>query len=329
MKKTILLSALSAMAVSTSALAQGVNPATAEIRSEDAHRFAAVFEAANGTPTAEQLQTGYLDSAGRGVEIFTPGRIQNADHLAATVAVNVEAYRRAIEVCLPIAEAMNGELREIYAGIHALLPEAELPEIHVVFGAGNSGGTAGAGAQVLGLEVICANAESEDEIRRTFRKFFAHETVHTFQSWPEADVLAADPLLAIALMEGTADFIAELVTGDVPGPEREAWARANEDQVWQHFAEDRATIRDGFTIGENGMQHDAAARAAADRWYWNYGRAPEGWPYEMAYWTGRMIAQGYYENAGDRDQALRDLIALEDPAAILAASGLEDRATLH
>jgi hypothetical protein len=42
-----------------------------------------------------------------------------------------------------------------------------------------------------------------------------------------------------------------------------------------------------------------------------------------------MIAQGYYENAGDRDQALRDLIALEDPAAILAASGLEDRATLH
>lgn len=328
MKSTLLLSAIAAMTASASSAAQGVDPASAEIRSEDAHRFVAVFEAATGAPTAEQLQTGYLDNAGRGVEVFTPYRIRNAENLAAAINANPQAWRRAIDVCLPIAESMTGELRDIYAGMQALLPGQDLPEIHIVFGAGSSGGTAGPGVQVLGLEVICAMNETEEEIRQTFRRFFAHETVHTFQSPPSGERVLNDPLLFMALIEGTADYIAERVTGETPEPARDAWARENADMVWQRFAADRVTIRDGFFETETNFDMTPEANAARRYWWANYGQAPDGWPYEMAYWVGHRIAEGYVANADDPGQAVRDLVALEDPAAILAASGLEDRATL-
>ncbi|CAK9068093.1 Protein YffB [Durusdinium trenchii] len=124
----------------------------------------------------------------------------------------------------------------------------------------------------------------------------------------------------MALLEGTADYNAERVTGETPEPARDAWARAHADLVWERFAADRVTIRDGFFETETNFDMTPEAHAARRYWWANYGQAPDGWPYELAYWVGHRIAEGYVANADDPDQALRDLIALDDPAAILAAS---------
>ncbi|MEE2566235.1 hypothetical protein [Hyphobacterium marinum] len=316
---------LAAASLSHPASAQGVDPETVELQTADAHRFVAVYEAANGLPSAEVLQAGYLDGAGRGVEIFTPYRIQNAENLAAVIAANTGAYRRAIDVCLPIGESMTPELRATYLRLAELLPGRDLPEIYLVFGAGNSGGTAGEGAQVLGLEVLCAQAGDEAEIRRVFQHFFAHETVHTLQDQPGG---LDDLLLAHSLHEGVADFIAFLTTGEIPTPEREAWARENEDTVWAAFARDRATVAAGTTLTENGPDLNEAANAARRNWVMNYQNAPEGWPHEAGYWIGRQIAQAYYDRAADKPAALASLLSISDPGAILEASGVADRATL-
>lgn len=66
--------------------ALGEDPLRAQLHSDDARRFAVVFEQAGGQPSAEQLQRGYLDGAGRGVAIFTPLRIVDAARLARAVA---------------------------------------------------------------------------------------------------------------------------------------------------------------------------------------------------------------------------------------------------
>ena len=124
------------------------------IQSGDAHRFVAVFEAADGAPTAEALQAGYLDDAGLGVEIFTPNRIVDAETLARRIARFPDTYRRGIDVCLPIAESMSAELQVIYDQLAMLYPGQALPEIYVVFGGNNSGGTAGPGAQGPGTSQI-------------------------------------------------------------------------------------------------------------------------------------------------------------------------------
>lgn len=292
-----------------------VDALTARIVTDDADRFAAVFHEAGGAPDADQLQAGYLDNAGRGVEVFLPDRIRDADNLARAVRESPAEYQRAIDVCLPIAKSAIDELRAVYLAFDGLLDDPALPEIHVVFGAGTSGGTAVPGIQVIGLEVICRIAKTEDEIRSTYRTFFAHETVHALQAFIDEDnALAADLLLLASLREGTADFIAWLVTGIVPNAERDSWARGREAAIWAQFERDRAIIDQLEGMGK------IIAPSPYKRWLGNASTPPEGWPSELGYWVGMQICRAYFDRAADKRQALVDLLELEDPAAILEAS---------
>lgn len=294
--------------------APGVDPLAITVELDDAERFAELFRTSAGAPTAETLQAQYLDPAGRGVEIFTPYRIRNAQHLAAVIARDPAPYRDAITRCLPLVRQTEPDLRAIYLGFRGLLPEMPLPRIAVVFGAGNSGGTAQSDMQVLGLEVLCRLAPEDAAFRRLMRHFYAHETVHTLQRIDEAR-FKEDPLLASALAEGTADYIARLVTGEMPDPERARWAEAKREFVLAEFARDIAAARDP-ALSET--QRNAVLR----RWVHNAGNPPEGWPSELGYWMGMTIAEGYVANAPDRAAAIRELLRLEDPRAVLARSGI-------
>jgi len=291
-----------------------VDPLAITVELADAERFAELFRTSAGAPTAEALQAQYLDPAGRGVEIFTPNRIRNAQHLAAVIARDPARYRDAIERCLPLVRQTEPDLRAIYLGFRGLLPELPLPRIAVVFGADNSGGTAEADMQVLGLEVLCRIAPDDTAFRRIMRHFYAHETVHTFQRIDNARI-EADPLLASALAEGTADSIARLVTGEEPDPERARWAEERAAFVWAEFGRDIAAARDPALT-------DAQRNAVMRRWVGNAGSPPEGWPSELGYWVGMKIAEGYVAKAPDRAVAIRALLRLEDPRAILAQSGI-------
>lgn len=292
----------------------GVDPLAAQIDARDAIRFARLMQD-GAVPTAAILQRDYLDGAGLGVSIFTPMRIVDAQHLARAVAAKPDNYRYAIRACLPQLPALNSDLRAIYLAYAGLLPERPLPDIKIVFGALSSGGTASAAAQVIGLEVTCAPGTTPAEFRTRMRGFFAHETVHTWQD-DETPLALADPLLSQALREGVADYLASVVTGEVPDLDRDAWARQREGWLWQEFQRDRLA-----------MQADKAALTSPmasprfRRWFANYGSAPAGWPYEAGYWVGMRIAEAYVAHAPDQRAAIRALIELRDPGAILRASG--------
>lgn len=318
MRTGLLLAGLAA-ALAGPAMADpgGVDPLAARVEAIDAKRFARLFEASGGKPDAAALQAGYLSGAGRGVDIFTPGRIENAANLAAAVAAEPERYGHAIRTCLPLVDDLAGEMRAIYLGFRGLMPDRPLPAVHVVFGAGNSGGTAASDAQVLGLEVLCGPGTTAEQFRATMREMFAHETVHSWQGEPSTAAMA-DPLLLFALMEGVPDLLATLVTGSVPTPTRDTWARPQEAALWAQFQADRATVRAG-TQPDGRMTPDA--RAARDRWFANYRKAPPGWPHEAGYWVGMRIAEAYLARAADKRAALDVLLKAEDPVAILAASG--------
>lgn len=284
------------------------DPQTATVHTEDADRFAALFERTGGAPTAQQLQREYLDRGSYGVHVFTDGRIENAANLARQIAERRAKYADAIRRCLPVVKRADGELRAIYLALHGLLPEQPLPQIYVVFGADNSGGTAGPGAQVLGLETLCGLAGNEDALRTVLRAFFAHETVHVFQKDQ-----TADPLLAETLKEGAADFIATLVTGRQIDPARAAWGAAHEAELWRQFEADLAAMQ--------GAPGSASARdraAAFHRWIGNYGSAPEGWPGEAGYWVGQRIWERWYAKQPDKRAAIRRMLTLERLDEVLA-----------
>lgn len=296
-------------------LGAGVDPLTADIDARDALRFANLMKD-GAVPTADLLQRGYLDGAGPGVKIFTPPpRIIDAQRLARAVAARPDTYRYAIRECLPQLPALRSDLRAIYLAFAGLLPERPLPAIDVVFGAHTSGGTASGDTQVIGLEVACPPGTTPEQFRTTMRGFFAHETVHT---WQDGDTPAklADLLLGQALTEGVADYLATLVTGAVPHLERDTWARPQEARLWQEFQRDREALR-----GSGDNVNKLIASPHFRRWFANCGAAPAGWPCEAGYWVGMRIAEAYVARAADKRAAMRELIELRDPAAILKASG--------
>ena len=242
--------------------------------------------------------------------------IENATTLAAYVAASPQKYRDAIDRCLLQVKQANGELQAIYARLHALYPDRALPQIYVVFGRGNSGGTAGPGAQVLGLEVLCETAPDAAALRRTLRRFFAHETVHTWQGEPAGD--DRNPLLEQVLIEGAADYIAALATGAAPDADRAAWALPRETLLWAAFQRDLAIMHTAYRTD---AMDSAASNDAAHRWIENYGAAPDGWPFELGYWIGMRMWERYVAASPDRDQALRDVLDWRDANAVSARAG--------
>jgi hypothetical protein len=293
------------------------DPLTVEIGADDARRFANLMKD-GAMPSAEVLQREYLDRAGAGVKIFTPQRIVDAKRLARMLAAKPDNYRYAIQECLPRLPALRSDLKAIYLAFAGLLPERPLPAIEVVFGALNSGGTASSDMQVIGLEVTCPPGTTPDQFRTTMRSFFAHETVHTWQGDASPQALA-DPLLSQALREGVADYLANVVTGEMPKPDRDTWARERELWLWEEFKRDRQFVRtDSDSLGKPG------ASPRFNRWFANCGSAPEGWPCEAGYWIGMRIAEAYVNRSPDKRAAIRKLIELEDPAAILKASGYQE-----
>lgn len=304
------------------ALLLGASPAfadvdalTAVVSLEDADRFVEIFEDAGGAPDAAALQSGYIDPGTYGLEVFTPGRIKNGETLAAAIAANPDAYRRAIDVCLPIARASSPELRAVYLALEGLLGDPDLPAIYALFGAGNSGGTAGPGAQVIGLEVICRSAKNEDEIRSLLRSFFAHETVHTLQTPEDQFAANVNPLSASVIQEGTADYVASLVTGRPLAPERALWAEPRAAEIWAAFEKDRRKMEK--LPPDKQFKKDSPIF----RWVANAGSAPEGWPDELGYWLGMEIAAAYVDGASDKRAAIKELISMTDPDQIIKKSG--------
>jgi Predicted Zn-dependent protease (DUF2268) len=309
---------IACVAMPANAANQRIDALTAKIDMSDAHRFAQLFKESDGKLTAEQLQKQYLDGSSRGVEIFTPYLIQNAENLAKAVAAEPERYRHAIDTCLPVAESLNSDLRAIYLAYQGLLPEKPLPAVYFVFGAGNSGGTAKPDAQVIGLEVMCGPGTSAEAFRNVMLGMFAHETAHSWQQTELQPAMNADPLLLATLREGIADYLALTVTGKVPGTERNAWAQTREAELWRQFNADRAIVK---ANRKGDWEYTEVGLKTIKRWVWNYQIAPEGWPHEVGYWVGMKICAAYVDRATDKRAAIRELIELKDPAAILAASG--------
>jgi hypothetical protein len=313
-KLVLPLAALWTSAVLAAGVGPGVDPLLADIGTRDALRFANLMKD-GAVPTAEVLQRDYLDGSGPGVKVFTPQRIVDAQNLARVIAAKPDVYRLAIRECLPQLPALRSDLRTIYLAFAGLLPERPLPAIEIVFGANNSGGTASSQAQVIGLEVACRLGSAPEQFRTTMRGFFAHETVHTWQgeATPQAK---ADPLLNQALREGVADYLATLVTGAIPHLDRDAWARPREAWLWTEFQRDRLAMQ-----ADSESVHNPMGSTRFRRWFANCHSGSGDWPCEAGYWVGMRIAEAYVAHAADKHAAIRELIELRDPAAILKASG--------
>ena len=124
----------------------------------------------------------------------------------------------------------------------------------------------------------------------------SHELIHFQQHYPN------QALLEHAFLEGSADFIGELISGMQINNDAYKYGIAHEAELWKEFSghfEDK-----GFGI-------------------WMYNRPPDGRPNDLGYFIGYRIAQAYYSKAADKQAAVRDIITARggDVRSILSLSG--------
>lgn len=275
------------------------------INVDDVYRFYEVYDAAAGRPTADQLQE-YIDAGSPGLHIFAEKRRITGARIAEAIATRPAIFsdaRRCMDVLPSVRRRLEAALQEL----GRLYPDARFPPVTIAVGRGMPVGIGypDTGVQI-GLEALCATNFLNPDVEDRFVHLIAHEFVHVQQS--PALVDDENPtVLEMSLAEGTAEFVSELISGDVS---------------YSHL---RAMVADREMDIETAFVADQDKTDLSD-WLYNIrdletGMTTDERPGDLGYWVGYRIAKAYYQHAADKHQALREMLVSTDAKAFLAASG--------
>jgi len=273
------------------------------ILTEDVSRFYRVYDAAGGHPNAEQLERDYLAPGSQGLHEFAKLRNVTGARIADTIAKNPALYEDARR-CLTILPGVKLRLTAAFDELARLYPQAKFAPVTLLVGRGRPTGITNPAGVSIGLEALCAADFMNPNLEDRFVHTIAHEYGHIQQP---ADVQALEPgapgvtLLRMSLIEGVAEFTAELISGDVGYYQHKFWTKGHEAQIEATFVadEDKTDVSAWLNNGPGTAEH----------------------PDDLGYWVGYRIVKSYYQHAADKRRALREIFEMRDPKAFVAKSG--------
>ncbi len=286
--------------VITPAIAAPINP---EIRITDVSLFYRVYDAAGGKPSGSILQRDYIGAGTDGVRQFVPGRIISGDELAKMIAAYPSVYQDA-RTCVDKANLPEVKLRTQAARtkLGKLLPDAKFPPVTILVGRNSAGGTTGLSGVIIGIELVCRSDWLQPALDDRLFHLITHEYIHVQQPSKYMDGSIDKPtLLQQSLLEGVAEFIGEMISGEVSSIKLQHWTAGHEKEIETAFLKEKDSTD---------LSH----------WLYNGPGTPEK-PGDLGYWVGYRIAKQYYERAPNKAEALARLVQLDDPEAILKESG--------
>ena len=304
---TMAVGFIAALAV-TAACGDARHPVDAgEVSATDVDHFVSAWGRWTPGDTACVALEPYWSSATRGLESYARKFGVTRRDLCAAVRQRPERYAALASEVLALDSAAV-VVRAVYASFDVLHHLANSPSVYFVVGNGISAGSTTRGRHPL----ILVGAEMVRSIQG-LPWIVAHELVHTQQDYPWFGSMTGGPeflrgsLLRLSITEGSADFIASLVTGR---PDSNAWAEKHEAALWKQFLRD-------------------AAGKDYSQWLYN------GWnrkglgarPADLGYWIGYRITQSYYQNAPDKRKAIADILSIRDFTAFLNASKYDGAAS--
>jgi hypothetical protein len=295
--KYLLLLCAVMLAVATSAVS-AAPAAGPEIHTEDVDLFFRVYDAAGGRPTAEQLQRDYIDAGSDGLRQFAKMRNTTGVRIADAIAKNPAMYsdaKRCMAVLPHVRQRLDVALREL----GRLYPAAKFPPVTIAVGRGKPVGVGSpvTGVQI-GLEALCATTWLNPNVEDRFVHVIAHEFAHVQQ----ARALVDDEhptVLAMSLIEGAAEFAAELTSGAASYSRLGAGTKGREKEIETAFLAD-------------------VDKTDLSAWLYN-GTADK--PGDLGYWVGYRIVKSHYQHAADKRRAFAEILEMSDPKAFLAKSG--------
>lgn len=271
------------------------------ISTADAHAFAAALSHWTIADSTCLALEPYWRAATPGFRSYSRKFDVGDADLCRAIRRNPTRYAR-VAAKLDALDSAATIVRALYAKFDSLRPLSNHPAVYFVVGNGISAGSTTRGRH----PIILIGTELIDNVAHLPR-VVAHELVHTQQNYPFWGSMTGGPsflrgsLLRVAITEGSADFIASLLTGR---PDSNAWAEAHENELWAEFQRE-----------DQGRDYS--------RWLYN------GWnqkalgerPHDIGYWVGYRISQSYYERATDKRRAIAEILTIRDFDVFLRASG--------
>jgi uncharacterized protein YjaZ len=268
------------------------DPDSAMFVTRNIDNFWRAFDDFKRDSTINTFGSKYIDVGGEGVKGFTEDRIQSARHLFEVVKKKKADYEKIRANTLRI-KTQEKHSRSTFYALKYLYPGAKFPPIYFVVGAYNSGGT-------IGKEGIFIGAEMQSNIDN-IPYTVAHELIHFQQTWPDG----TPTLLQQSILEGSADFMAELISGTRGDDEANNYGNAHTDKLCQEFV-----------LKMNGTNYND----------WLYGTSKkDDRPNDLGYWMGYQITAHYFTKAIDKKQAIYDILNVKDYKAFLQKSGYLDK----
>jgi hypothetical protein len=290
--------ALAVGAVAWISICMQAHGAAAEIHTDDVDRFYKIYDAAGGHPTAEQLQRDYLDAGSEGLHNLAKLRNVTGARIADTLSKHPELYVKArnCTAALPrVRERVEVALRNLVR----LYPQAKTPPVTIAVGRGKP---VGVGSPVtglqIGLEALCSAEWMNSNVEDRFVHVIAHEYAHVQQVRELVDD-EHPTVLERSLIEGAAEFVAELTSGKTGFAHFDVLTKGREREIETAFVAD-------------------VDQTDLSRWVDNSTMERGN---DLGYWVGYRICRAYYQRAADKQQALRQILELTDPHAFLAKSG--------
>jgi hypothetical protein len=266
---------------------------------DDVDLFYRVYDAAHGRPTADDLQHDYLDRGSEGLLEFAKLRHISGSTIAQNLTNHPEVYSNARR-CADVLPRARERLKVALRNLADLYPEAKFPAVTVAVGHGKPVGVGSPATGVqIGLEALCAVTWMNANLEDRFVYVIAHEYAHVQQ----VRALVDDDhptVLEASLIEGAAEFTAELIAGDIAYPfKRSPIEKSKLNEIEAAFVadEDKTDLSPWLNNG------------TIDK------------PGDLGYWVGYRIVKSYYQRTANKRAALRQILQMSDPKEFVAKSG--------
>ena len=278
------------------------------------HFWQAFDSVATTTDTIKQadfIQRLYVDKATPGLVAFMKMRNYNT-RLYVRLINQLPEYWSSIRSNTLSIKKQEAAISKSIRSFKKLYPEMRPAKMYFTIGGMRSGGTVTDDMVLVGAEIATAdkntNATALDNwLKNVFASQQAtnlvtlnvHEYVHTQQK-PRDE----PSLLAQSIVEGSADFIAELVTRQKADNSYTIYGRAHEQELKEKFKEEMFTKNTA-------------------NWLYNGTKNPNA---DLGYFMGYAICTAYYQNHADKMMAIKKIIELdyskeEEVAEFLNESG--------
>lgn len=288
------------------------DPMAAKLVTSDIDLFWKAYDKATLENDVLVYRNEYLRKGSEGLKAFNTMRIGGSCSLVDSINAAPKYYAALREPSKKVV-SYEAQIRASYKKLHDIYPDAVFPDVYFIVGRMNSAGTLTDKLLLIGIDMFGKSTPNSLDELGTWHKavvgrmdrlpyIVAHELIHFQQKYPRTQT---SDLLTRSIGEGSADFLALLISGSHINPHLHEYGDPIEKDLWMEFKSEM-----------NGRD--------VSRWMYQGDKAIDR-PADLGYYIGFKITESYYKNALNKDQAIKEILDIRDADEFLKKSGYEEK----